>query len=62
MLKSINTLEKAREYDFTERSDKPWNGKPAVNVGQYDYARPDSESSKNFREVLVHILGICANI
>ena len=62
MLKSINTLEKAREYDFTERSDKPWNGKPAVNVGQYDYARPDSESSKNFREVLVHIMGICANI
>jgi hypothetical protein len=65
MLDNINTLEKARNHNFrmtleeaTKDSSRPGFkfGHKAYNLGTIDFMRPDTEGSKNFREVLNYIV------
>jgi hypothetical protein len=65
MLENIDTLEKARNHNFrmtleeaSKDSSRPGFkfGHKAYSLGAIDFFRPDTEGSKNFREVLNYIV------
>tara|TARA_B100001564_G_scaffold359893_1_gene383669 strand:- start:4032 stop:5594 length:1563 start_codon:yes stop_codon:yes gene_type:complete len=67
MLESINTLEKARRVNFKRTAEETVRTPgtidvAALNIGQYDFAREDTEASVNFKEVLTYIMGEMAPI
>lgn len=51
MLDDVTTLEKARNFNF----DSPGE---TVNLGCYDFKRPDTEASKNALEVFEHVINL----
>jgi len=62
MLEAINTLEKARNFDFTKRRSLHERHLGTVNLGSYDYKNRESEQSKNALEVFEYVMSQCGPI
>ena len=62
MLKSIDSLEKARNFDWNDRSFDPSTGHSTVSLGCIDFHNRDWQTSKDAEEVIRYAIEQCPPI